>query len=216
MERKSRSPPRPSCAYQLLFFVAFVVVVDGQQKVIVPTTNGMLQGLNSNGINYFRGVPYAAPPTGKLRWKPPQPVTPWAGVRDAVSYGNSQALEFEFDSNSFFYLFEKRLGVCKFLPKEYLQHSKRARIACISMCTPRLMLQTSRSWFGFTGDPLLRALYVLFMLVTVFVRYSSTLDCRRLWFLCVSFSSTSLFSCLVLYFFRFSFLLSHYNIGRLL
>ena len=36
----------------------------------------------------FRGVPYAAPPVGKLRWQPPQPATPWEGVRDATEWPN--------------------------------------------------------------------------------------------------------------------------------
>src|SRR5690606_19570360 len=36
----------------------------------------------------FRGVPYAAAPSGALRWKPPQPVTPWSGVRDAKNWGD--------------------------------------------------------------------------------------------------------------------------------
>jgi para-nitrobenzyl esterase len=35
----------------------------------------------------FLGVPYAAPPTGELRWKPPEPVAPWAGKRDATQFG---------------------------------------------------------------------------------------------------------------------------------
>ncbi len=35
----------------------------------------------------FLGLPYAAPPTGELRWKPPQPASPWKGVRDATKFG---------------------------------------------------------------------------------------------------------------------------------
>jgi para-nitrobenzyl esterase len=37
-------------------------------------------------INIFRGIPYAAPPTGNLRWKPPEPPTPWPGVRECTRY----------------------------------------------------------------------------------------------------------------------------------
>ena len=36
----------------------------------------------------FKGIPFAAPPVGDLRWKPPQPVTPWTGVRPATAYGS--------------------------------------------------------------------------------------------------------------------------------
>ncbi|HMI89926.1 MAG TPA: carboxylesterase family protein [Polyangiales bacterium] len=39
-------------------------------------------------ILVFRGVPYAAPPVGELRWKPPQPLEPWTDVRDATQWGN--------------------------------------------------------------------------------------------------------------------------------
>jgi len=37
-------------------------------------------------IHIFRGIPYAAPPIGDLRWKPPQPVTPWEGTRECLRY----------------------------------------------------------------------------------------------------------------------------------
>ncbi len=37
-------------------------------------------------IHVFRGIPYAAPPIGDLRWKPPQPVTPWSGVRECTKF----------------------------------------------------------------------------------------------------------------------------------
>jgi Carboxylesterase family len=43
-------------------------------------------GKEQNGVA-FLGVPYAAPPTGELRWKPPEPVTRWAGMRDATQFG---------------------------------------------------------------------------------------------------------------------------------
>ncbi len=39
-------------------------------------------------MDQFLGIPYAAPPVGALRWEPPQPVTPWTGVRSALSYGS--------------------------------------------------------------------------------------------------------------------------------
>ena len=37
-------------------------------------------------IHIYRGIPYAAPPVGELRWKPPQPVTPWAGIRESTKF----------------------------------------------------------------------------------------------------------------------------------
>lgn len=42
----------------------------------------------SSGIKIYRGIPYAAPPTGALRWRAPQAVAPWQGVRDASLFGN--------------------------------------------------------------------------------------------------------------------------------
>lgn len=49
---------------------------------------GSLQGAVEGDVAYFKGIPFAAPPVGALRWQPPQPVTPWRGVRQATQYGN--------------------------------------------------------------------------------------------------------------------------------
>ena len=56
---------------------------------IVTTTAGDVRGRRSRSgrIVEFRGIPYAAPPVGQLRWQPPQPHEPWLDVRDARSYG---------------------------------------------------------------------------------------------------------------------------------
>lgn len=52
------------------------------------TKYGVLQGVRSNaGYALFRGVPYAAPPVGELRWRPPQDPEPWEGVRMADTFG---------------------------------------------------------------------------------------------------------------------------------
>ena len=47
---------------------------------------GTLMGSRENGVLVFRGVPFAAPPTGENRWRPPQPVEPWTGVRSATAH----------------------------------------------------------------------------------------------------------------------------------
>ena len=57
--------------------------------VLVPTTAGTLRGAVVDGVATFKGVPYAAPPVGELRFRPPAPVEPWDGVRDALAYGPS-------------------------------------------------------------------------------------------------------------------------------
>jgi para-nitrobenzyl esterase len=52
--------------------------------------NGVLEGdTTKTGVHVFRGIPFAAPPVGDLRWKAPQPASNWAGVRSAKSFGNS-------------------------------------------------------------------------------------------------------------------------------
>src|SRR5690349_9243665 len=53
----------------------------------VKVANGMLEGVNVSGIREFKGVPYAAPPVGNLRWREPQPAQNWTGVRKADHFG---------------------------------------------------------------------------------------------------------------------------------
>ncbi len=53
----------------------------------VTTTRGALAGAEEGGLNVFRGIPFAQPPVGELRWRAPQPVEPWSGVRDATEFG---------------------------------------------------------------------------------------------------------------------------------
>jgi len=52
----------------------------------VKTANGILEGTSESGIYVFRGVPYAAPPVSVWRWREPQPVKNWSGVRKAGKF----------------------------------------------------------------------------------------------------------------------------------
>jgi para-nitrobenzyl esterase len=54
----------------------------GAQVLTAKVTGGEVQGVAANGAVVFKGIPFAAPPTGELRWKKPQPVVSWQGVRD--------------------------------------------------------------------------------------------------------------------------------------
>ncbi len=51
------------------------------------TAAGRLQGEHGRDVNVWRGVPYARPPVGPLRFAPPEPPQPWSGVRDATHFG---------------------------------------------------------------------------------------------------------------------------------
>ncbi|HVF16475.1 MAG TPA: carboxylesterase family protein, partial [Steroidobacteraceae bacterium] len=59
------------------------------QGTVVDITSGKLQGVESNGVKIFKGVPYGAPTGGNSRFKAPQPVAKWTGVKQAVAYGPS-------------------------------------------------------------------------------------------------------------------------------
>jgi para-nitrobenzyl esterase len=54
---------------------------------VVSTPHGAVRGRYERGIAVFRGIPYAAPPFGPLRFRPPRPPEPWDGVRDAGAFG---------------------------------------------------------------------------------------------------------------------------------
>ncbi|WP_155589740.1 carboxylesterase family protein, partial [Streptomyces cavernae] len=53
----------------------------------VSTSAGVLRGTQEAGVTVFRGVPFAEPPVGELRFAAPRPVRRWDGVREAVAYG---------------------------------------------------------------------------------------------------------------------------------
>ena len=54
---------------------------------VVQIHSGLVRGKVEGRINIFLGIPYAAPPIGELRWKPPQDVAPWDGVKDCKEFG---------------------------------------------------------------------------------------------------------------------------------
>ncbi len=55
---------------------------------VVKTADGWVRGTERTNLVEYLGIPYAAPPVGALRWQAPRPVTPWSGVRDALTFGN--------------------------------------------------------------------------------------------------------------------------------
>jgi para-nitrobenzyl esterase len=53
----------------------------------VKIDSGKIRGTSAHGVRVFKGIPFAAPPVGPLRWKAPQPVAPWKNVRAADKFG---------------------------------------------------------------------------------------------------------------------------------
>jgi para-nitrobenzyl esterase len=61
----------------------------GGANPIVRIDDGLVRGATAGTVDEFLGIPYAAPPTGSLRWRPPAPPASWKGVRDATQFGPS-------------------------------------------------------------------------------------------------------------------------------
>ncbi len=63
--------------------------MSSEKQAVVNTRAGKVEGSYQDGLYVFKGIPYAAPPLGGLRWMPPQPAEPWDGVRPAREYGTA-------------------------------------------------------------------------------------------------------------------------------
>jgi len=59
-----------------------------QQGTLIHLADGDVQGHLSGGAREFLGIPFAAPPIGPLRWRPPQPVAPWQNVLEASAFSS--------------------------------------------------------------------------------------------------------------------------------
>ena len=70
----------------------------------VKTKNGIVEGTGKqkSGVRIFKGIPFAAPPVGDLRWQPPQPAKNWKGVRDATKFGRALYAAARFSAIWFF------------------------------------------------------------------------------------------------------------------
>jgi para-nitrobenzyl esterase len=63
--------------------------MSNNKEAVVTTTAGKIEGSYTDDLYVFKGIPFAEPPVGELRWLPPQPVKPWDGVRPAKEYGRA-------------------------------------------------------------------------------------------------------------------------------
>jgi|SRR5579859_6095126 len=76
-----------------IVLTGFIVVLTSFAALADPVRveQGQLAGApgRNPGIQVYRGIPYAAPPVGDLRWQPPQPPASWQGVREAKKFGNA-------------------------------------------------------------------------------------------------------------------------------
>ena len=73
----------------ILAALALVAASCSSEQPVLKVDGGYLQGIASaaKGVTVFKGIPYAAPPVGELRWQMPQPVVPWSGVKTADTFG---------------------------------------------------------------------------------------------------------------------------------
>jgi para-nitrobenzyl esterase len=69
-------------------FALALAAMAGRPALAAPVRidGGLVQGVQTEGLSVYKGLPFAAPPVGALRWRDPQPATPWKGVRDARSF----------------------------------------------------------------------------------------------------------------------------------
>jgi para-nitrobenzyl esterase len=70
----------------LVLALAFVSSARAQAARPVRTQSGLVAGTVVDGVRAFKGIPFAAPPVGDLRWQAPQPAKPWKGVKQTVAY----------------------------------------------------------------------------------------------------------------------------------
>jgi para-nitrobenzyl esterase len=71
----------------LALALAMAAAPAGAQIAQVDVTGGRIAGSIVDGLSEFKGIPFAAAPLGDLRWRAPQPVKPWAGIRQSTTFG---------------------------------------------------------------------------------------------------------------------------------
>ena len=89
-----------SSSIRALSYLAVLVTAQAiGQNVVAKIESGQVKGAVEHSVIAFKGIPFAAPPLGPLRWRAPQPVTPWNGVRSAEKY-SSDCMQLPFPSDA--------------------------------------------------------------------------------------------------------------------
>ena len=75
----------------LSFFLFSFRILHGQDSDIINVEGGKVSGIfnQESGVHIFKGIPFAAPPIGELRWRAPQPVVLWEGIKECDKFGPS-------------------------------------------------------------------------------------------------------------------------------
>ena len=87
--RVPRIPLKYAIAIEILSLRALVLLTSAAIAETVKVEGGLVKGTVEDGLSVYRGIPYAAPPIGDLRWRPPQPSPKWEGVRAADQFGRA-------------------------------------------------------------------------------------------------------------------------------
>jgi len=86
-----------------IFTTAFLITTSALAAgPTAKVTGGTIAGSTENGVNVFKGIPYAAPPVGDLRWAPPADIIPWDGTRDATKFSD-ECMQAPYDPSSIYY-----------------------------------------------------------------------------------------------------------------
>jgi len=75
--------------FLLLLILPIGIFADEKKTNVVQLDSGPIIGKVEDGVSIFLGIPYAAPPVGKLRWKPPQKIASWTQLRNSTVFGPS-------------------------------------------------------------------------------------------------------------------------------
>ena len=74
---------------KIAFVISLLLASAASAAGPVKVDGGLLEGTAEDGLMVYRGIPFAAPPVGDLRWRAPQPAAKWTGVRKADTFGRA-------------------------------------------------------------------------------------------------------------------------------